>query len=242
MKPQQTRGTTQSFEGTGPAGRSRKARRRRPNLESLETRQVLSTFAVNTTADSVAVDLQTGKDATGHISLRSAIMAANAHAGADSITLPTGLFQLSIAGANEDNTATGDLDIKSDLTIDGTGNSVIDGNSLDRVFEILSGNVRISGVTIKGGLSSTGGGLLNVAGNVTLSNDTISNNTAIGSAGLNGSSGNATRVGGSPGGNGGDAFGAGVDNVGGSLTIANSLITGNVARGARAGAAAQASA
>src|SRR5262249_1474360 len=142
--------------------------------------------------DSVAVDLHNGKDATGNISLRSAIMAANAHPGADSINLPVGVYKLTLPGANEDAAASGDLAIKGDLTINGSGNSVIDGNALDRVFQIHTGNVRISGVTIRNGSSSTGGGLLNVAGNVTLSNDTISDNSAIGTSGGIGADGTPT--------------------------------------------------
>jgi CSLREA domain-containing protein len=46
-------------------------------------------------------------------SLREAIAAANAAAGADTITLPAGTYQLTLAnvGANEDSNTTGDLDI-----------------------------------------------------------------------------------------------------------------------------------
>ncbi len=115
-------------------------------MEALETRLVLSTFLVNTTLDTVAVNLHTGKDASGHISLRSAIMAANALGGSNTIKLPAGTFKLTIPGANEDASATGDLDIKGNLTINGKGSNstIVDGNSLDRVFEVLSGKVTIS--------------------------------------------------------------------------------------------------
>ena len=87
------------------------AKRSRPWLESLEHRVVLSTFKVNTTLDTVAVSLKTGKDASGHISLRSAIMAADAKPNADTIIVPAGMFTLTLAGAGEDAAATGDLDI-----------------------------------------------------------------------------------------------------------------------------------
>ena len=56
-----------------------------PTIEGLEGRVVLSTFKVNTTLDTVAVNLNNGKDANGNISLRSAIQAANARAGSDTI-------------------------------------------------------------------------------------------------------------------------------------------------------------
>jgi hypothetical protein len=72
----------------------------RPRLEMLEGRIVMSTFQVNTTLDSVAVNLHTGKDATGHISLRSAIMAADASGGSNTINLRNGTDNLTIAGAN----------------------------------------------------------------------------------------------------------------------------------------------
>ena len=65
---------------------------------------VLSTFKVNTTLDTVAVNLKNGKDASGHISLRSAIMAADAHGGKNTIILPSGTFTLTIAGAGEETT------------------------------------------------------------------------------------------------------------------------------------------
>src|SRR5262245_57555359 len=83
------------------AGLRRRRLRSSPRLESLGGRIVLSTFRVNTTLDAVAVDLRSGRDATGHISLRSAIMAANAQPGADTILLPNGLYKLTIAGGGE---------------------------------------------------------------------------------------------------------------------------------------------
>ena len=121
--------------------RTRDARRRarfRPRGEALETRRVLSTFKVNTLLDTVAVNLKTGKDASGHISLRSAIEAANSRPNSDTILLPNGTIKLTIAGANEDNAATGDLDINGNVTIKGkrASSTIIDGNSLDRVFQV----------------------------------------------------------------------------------------------------------
>ena len=140
----------------------------------------MSTFQVNTTLDTVAANLRTGKDATGHISLRSAIMAADAKGGSNTIKLPSGPYTLSIAGANEDASTTGDLDITSNLTIKGSGASstIIDGNKLDRVIQVLRGKVSISGVTIRNGMADTGGGLLNSGGQVTLSSVVVTLNHA----------------------------------------------------------------
>ena len=94
----------------------RKARASRHLFEGIEHRLVLSTFHINPTLDTVAVNLQNGKDASGHISLRSAIMAANAKPNADTIVVPAGKYLLTIPGAGEDNDATGDFDIKGNLT------------------------------------------------------------------------------------------------------------------------------
>jgi len=77
---------------------ARAASRTRPRFEWLEDRLVLSTFRVNTTLDTVAVDFKRGKDAAGHISLRSAIMAADSRGGSNTIILPSGVFKLTIAG------------------------------------------------------------------------------------------------------------------------------------------------
>ena len=51
----------------------RQSNRARPDLERLEPIALMSTFHVNTVDDTPAVSLKTGKDAAGHISLRSAL-------------------------------------------------------------------------------------------------------------------------------------------------------------------------
>ena len=193
-------------------GNSRRRARFRPLAEALETRRVLSTFVVNTTLDTVAANLNTGKDASGHISLRSAIMAADARGGSNTINLPAGTIKLTIAGANEDASATGDLDIKDNLTIKGKGSNstIVDGNSLDRVFEVLSGKVTISNLTIQNGFSSTGGGLFNSGGNVTLSSVVVRDNIAVGANGLDGSAGVGSNPTGFAGAEVGNSGGAGL--------------------------------
>ena len=173
----------------------RRARRQttnqRPMFEGLESRLVLSTFNVNTLLDTVAADLKTGKDASGHISLRSAIQAANSKPNSDTILLPSGMIKLTIAGANENLAATGDLDLNGNVTIKGKGasSSIIDGNALDRVFEVSSGKVQISGVTIQNGKANEGGGLLNSGGKVTLTSVVVTHNVAQGTAGAAGIAG-----------------------------------------------------
>ena len=131
-------------------------------------RPVLTEQRITTaTLDTVAVNLKSGKDASGHVSLRSAIMAANAKPNSDTIIVPSGTFLLTIPGSGGFSDAAGGLDINGNLTIKGRGatKTIIDGNDMDRVIQILSGKVSISGVTIQHGLAEQGGGILNARGN-----------------------------------------------------------------------------
>jgi len=82
-----------------------------------------ASFVVNTTMDTVDATPGNGicADAGGLCSLRAAIMETNALAGADTIILPAGTYTLTRAGINENDSATGDLDIKDALTITGSG-------------------------------------------------------------------------------------------------------------------------
>jgi hypothetical protein len=91
-------------------------------------------YDVDRTDDTAAATACTA--AANDCSLRGAIIAANANPGADTINLPAGTYALSILGAGEDNAATGDLDIRDDLTILGAGaaTTTVDGSGIDRVF------------------------------------------------------------------------------------------------------------
>jgi CSLREA domain-containing protein/uncharacterized repeat protein (TIGR01451 family) len=125
-----------------------------------------ATFAVDTTTD--AVDANPGVDgcatAGGQCSLRAAIQEANALGGTHTITLPAGTYTLTIGGTGEDAAATGDLDVTADITIVGAGatTTIVDGGALDRVFDVRTGKLTVSGVTVRNGESpfdEDGGGL-----------------------------------------------------------------------------------
>ena len=139
---------------------------------------------VNTTEDELNSD--------GDCSLREAIQAANtdmavdgcaAGNGADTILLPAGTYTLTIPGSNEDANLTGDLDITDTLTIvgDGPGQTIINANGIDRVFDIQYGvsAVVISGVTIFNGYVywDSGGGIDNWNADLTLINTVVLSNT-----------------------------------------------------------------
>lgn len=53
--------------------------------------------------------------------MRAAIQETNALAGHDTIELPAGTHELTIPGPYEQEAATGDLDIRNALTINGAG-------------------------------------------------------------------------------------------------------------------------
>jgi hypothetical protein len=213
----------------------------RPGLETLEGRVVLSTFNVNTFSDTVAVNLKTGKDASGHVSLRSAIMAADANSNADTINLPAGTYKLTIAPTGVDGATSGDLDISANLTIKGStnGQTIINGNSLDRVMQISGGKVAISNLVIENGrVSGEGGGILNSGGTVTLTSVQLFQNVAVGvngDSGINGLTGAQSGSAGGAGGSGTVGEGGAIFNSNGSLTLKSCFITTNQAIGGSGG-------
>jgi CSLREA domain-containing protein len=166
------------------------------------------TITVNTTDDEVNTD--------GDCSLREAILAANSDTavdacsagnGDDVITLPPGLYTLTLHGAGEDDALTGDLDLTGNLTINGAGMnvSIIDGNGSDRIFDVHNGaRVAISGVTVQNG-NANSGAAINVLGALTLTGSRLTDNVA-GSVG-------------------------GAIYAGGAVTVTHSRIDGNEANG-----------
>ncbi|MBK8434255.1 MAG: hypothetical protein IPL28_24525 [Chloroflexi bacterium] len=196
----------------------------------------------------------------GLCSLREAIINANDNAathadclagvGDDTIILPAGTYTLNDATAvDEGFSVTGDLDIRSNITLSGAGSglTILDGNDTDRVLDVVSGIVVVDDLTIQNGLSpnganasadctsapcpsdssgftgSHGGGIYN-SGNLTLNRVIITNNqTGMGGGGGNVScsAGSCTARGGAGG------AGAGIYSNGASLTIYDSVIQNN---------------
>jgi predicted outer membrane repeat protein len=142
------------------------------SLASPANAQPTLTFTV--TANTDVVDATPGdgvcetETGNGMCTLRAAIMEANAHVGADTIILPAAEYNLTLPGADEDLSASGDLDITDSLTITGAGygDTIIDANAVDeRVLTVFLTNdpVTISGVKIQSGNAQTspGGGIAN---------------------------------------------------------------------------------
>lgn len=161
-------------------------------------------------------------------SLREAIEAANTDAafggcpagsGPDTIVLKPETYTLTRAGASEDLNATGDLDVRSDVTIAGNG-AVIDGNGPatgDRVFEIdpvpgLGGPLlALESLTVRGGSASAGGGIIvRHEGRLDATGIVVASNLASGGGGI-------------------------ATDDGAKLTIENSTISGNTSAGGGGG-------
>jgi Ca2+-binding RTX toxin-like protein len=207
-------------------------------LESLENRQLLAADVtvgnindiVNGTTTSIAA-LISSPGADG-ISLREAILAANATNGANSI-------EFAIPGTIT--LTQGQLTISDDLTIQGLGSDdlIIDGDENGRVLYVDSGDeVTIEDLTVTGGSVgglAFGGGIYN-AGDLTLENVAVEGNYAGSIGGGIFSQGTLTLEQVSLIGNDTDGVGGGLY-ASGSLEIVASSIEQNTAAEAGAGAA-----
>jgi CSLREA domain-containing protein len=166
-------------------------------------------ISVTTTADELTQN--------GQCSLREAIRNANADArvhpdcpagnGADVIVLQPGTYKLSIPSAGGEAAIDGDLDVTGDLTISGQ-DATVDGNELDRVFEIRSGTTTINRLTIRKGFTPEPGGGLRVAPDATaeLHKAVVDSNRA-----------------------GGGGGGGGISNDGGTLRLVDTTVRDNFA-------------
>ena len=163
---------------------TRRGRGRHRQVNRLEDRTLLAAFTVNTLLDTVDANPGDGLalDANGNTSLRAAVMEANALSGADTITLGAGVYQFSLAGTEvgDYSSGVGDLDITSQITIEGAGagQTTIDANLLDRAFDLNAGAVfTLRGVTITRGQAGDGGAIRN-RGSMGIENSTLTGNRA----------------------------------------------------------------
>ncbi len=153
-------------------------------------------------------------------SLREMIQAVNNNAdyggcrvGTGAVSLPAGTYTLTRAGANEDNNATGDLDIRASITLNGAGvtATIVNGGGLDRVAPgahrhcddqrpedhrrrggrhesraagcVNAGTLTLIGVTVSGNTAADAGGGISNTGNLTLTGSTIQGNKSGNSGG-----------------------------------------------------------
>jgi CSLREA domain-containing protein len=206
-----------------------------------------ATIHVNTINDELNND--------GDCSLREAIQSANKDISidacvsgneADEIVFTSSgeaqVFKLEIQGSDEDQAASGDLDITDDLTITGNGarQTIIDGNRIDRVLQLINPiNVFLNSLTIRrgdrpnGSSSRSGGGILtSFDSGLTINNSLIVDNAAPSGGGIKNQQGQLTIIN-STIANNSSHLGGGIFNNGGTMTIESSTFSGNRAtRGA----------
>jgi hypothetical protein len=164
----------------------------------LEDRVVPAVFNVNSTADIL-------NPPTGTVTLRSAIQQANNTPGTNIIQLTVpGTYKITIPGANTGTNASGAFAILpsasgGSLTIVNTsrGQVAVDGNHLDRVFDInpklstAQFTVKLQGFTIENGVASPGDGAAGSGGGIRdqghtsliLTNMVVTNNKATADGG-----------------------------------------------------------
>ena len=160
-----------------------------------------------------------GSDADTGLSLREAVVEANRDPSQTAwIMLPAGTYRLTRSGAGEDGSLTGDLDVAGKVVLTGAGmeQTVVDGNQLDRVLQVLGGaSAELRDLTIRNGLSPRGesGGAIHAAGALKLLRTRISD-SATGDYSL-------SVVGQSAG------HGGGIYCTGASLVVTDSLLRDN---------------
>jgi predicted outer membrane repeat protein len=213
-------------------------RNRTLTLQCLEQRQLLAVYTVDT-----LVDENDGIYTAGDVSLRDAIVQANANPGADEIHFAPSLFGQTVqtlhmtAGG-----AYGAMSITGTTSIVGPGADklTIDGNGLGMLFTINATGVAMSGLKITGGAASGGssGGAINIQTDrdLLLKNVWLTNNTSTASGGaIYSSNGKLTLVNSTVSGNSAQQNGGGIyfhNAVAGDadhpqLLLVNSTISGN---------------
>jgi large repetitive protein len=178
-------------------------------------------FAVASTDDAVDATPGDGYCATdlGVCTLRAAVQEATALHRPMTIRMPPGTYALTLAGADEDASATGDLDLSGEIAIVGDAGreaTVVESAVADRVFHVTApATVTLRGLTVRNGSRVlAGGGILNEGGTLTVEDSEVS--------------GNKTEPMTYPG-TGVPRHGGGICNIDGTLTVRRTVVRANAA-------------
>ena len=222
-------------------------RKRIRRIETLETRRVLATYFVDSTADNTTGSCLADQAGSGSCTLRLAIEQAEANPGADTIQIADGTYQV--------DSLIGSLNLSNAQSTSFVGNIndptavVIDGIGVSRIFQITGASafdVSFEGLTIQNGFASdgSGGGGINAPtgfANLSLTNVIMQNNVAaengsnpgvFSSGGAIAIAGNLTIINSTLQNNSSTLHGGGIDYsgvAGQTLTIRDSTISGNTA-------------
>ena len=173
----------------------------------------------------------------GVISLREAILAANANPDVDTILIGSGVHRLTIPG---DGFNTGDFRIVTDIAVIGSadGSSIIDANGIDqRVFYVQNGGeLTLRNLTIQGGgpddMGTLGGGGIRIdaMASAELENVVVRGNAFFAGGGIQ-SAGTLSVLNSTIDGNraSDSAGGGGISLVGGMATLVNVTVSNNAA-------------
>src|SRR5262245_43822884 len=210
--PMASRSWIRPLVARGPRLQQKPATGRRPRLEVLEQRMLLSMWSVIDNSD----------DPLDKGSLRYAI--DNAPGGTTINFAPDVIGPITLTH--------GALKISTDLDIEGpgAGNLTIDGNKASTVFQISRGvTVTIAGVTVADGSAALSGGGIDNSGALTVSSSIVSNNSAANDGGGIFNDGTLTVSSSTLSNNSSrKADGGGLFNSG-TLTLTNSTVAGNSA-------------
>lgn len=192
--------------------------------------QAATTFVVTSPLDERDVDVvddicDSDPSPGVRCTLRAAVMQANVSPGTFVIQLPPQLYQLTIPGAGEDQSRSGDLDLTGNIEIVGTTvagvskrRAVIDARGAsDRAVDGRSSAAALRNVVITGGILGTTSGLstqldgggVRTFGNFTISDSVVRGNTA--------------------------SRGGGIASFNGTLTVTRTLVSDNSATAVNTG-------
>ncbi len=158
-----------------------------------------NTFVPNSFNDNVDSNPGDGLclTSTNVCTLRAAIQESNALSGSHTVLLAAGTYVLSVAGRNEEDSLTGDLDITANISIEGKGaaNTTINGSQIDRVLDVKKSTVNLKNLAITGGAvkildvngsllpGGLGGGILLFESTLNIDNVWVYGNNASGMGG-----------------------------------------------------------
>ena len=189
-----------------------------------------ATFVVNTTNDTLDALAGDGicADTAGACSLRAAITEANTLAGADIITLPAGVYTITIAEASDNANLNGDFDLLTEITINGAGSgtTIVQANAargvaIGRVFHLRAAfPMALNGMTVRYGRYTTAAGTFGAGIRVDTAAVVASFTDLVVTENDDGTSGGGIAVSGA---------------TGAIVTINNSTVSNNTAGGTLAG-------
>lgn len=198
---------------------------------------LLGTFQADLPAPGNFVVLNANDKGTG--SLRQALMDANAQPTIDTVSFDPTFFSV----PRTITLLSGELPVTESVTIVGPGASLVtvDGNKATRVFNVnvigTGTAISMSGLTITGGATGSGGGIFNGGEALSVTNCVIMGNSAtfFGGGGIYLEGGTVTIEGCTIAGNTGTNGGGIQAHGGGSINVHNSTISGNKSSSGGAG-------